>query len=334
MAASTEPTSLTEVFQENYKAFAQDLKSTFPELAIKIQTSLTVPEGDRVAQYKKLVMNAHTPKSEEYRCPGQVLPFVKIPEALWSAVSSGTKEAVYKYLTLLDACALVSGSNLFQEGEDSPFGKDMEELLKGLSGKLEGIDFESITSKVSELFKGFLSEPGSGSTPSFGAADVSGAPDDGFPSLPERFLKGKLAKLAEEMIREFKPEDFGLRPEDIQAMEANPARAVEFIMKLSASGTTSDVLQKAMARIAKRLKDKVQRGELRPQELVAEAEELIKEFQNNPKFVNIMETVRGMFNMEDPDLARAAGREGEARRSIVQQRLRKKLEERQKAKKK
>ena len=59
----------------------------------------------------------------------------------------------------------------------------------------------------------------------------------------------------------------------------------------------------------------------------------IKEFQNNPKFVNIMESFRSMFNFEDPDMARAAGREGEARRSIVQQRLRKKLEERRAGKK-
>ena len=325
-----EPSSLQDVFQQTYTEFANELLSTFPELKIPIDMALAVPVEDRLAKYKTFVLHAHAPKSDALSCPGQVLPYVILIDSLWSAVSPATKEAVYKYLMILDTCVTMSGFDGLPDA--ASFGVDMQTLMEQLSGKLGELDFTSLTGKVSEMFKGFLSE-GLAPGPVSAGSETPAEPEGGLPSFPEKFLKGKLAKLAEEMIREFKPEDFGLRPEDIQAMEANPARAIEFLMNFTNSGATSEVLQKTMTRIAKRLKDKVQRGELRPHELVAEAEQLIKEFQNNPKFVNIMETFRGMFNMEDPDLARAAGREGESRRSIVQQRLRKKLEERRAGKK-
>ena len=62
-----------------------------------------------------------------------------------------------------------------------------------------------------------------------------------------------------------------------------------------------------------------------PQEIVAEAEELMKTFSDNPAFVEMMESFRSMFGMEDPDLARQAGREGSARLAMVKKRLQKKM---------
>jgi hypothetical protein len=88
------------------------------------------------------------------------------------------------------------------------------------------------------------------------------------------------------------------------------------------------MIQKAMARVGKKLQEKVQRGELRPQELVAEAEELMKEFQTHPAFVEMMESFRSAFSFEDPDLARETGRDGEGRLAIARARLRKKMEAR------
>jgi hypothetical protein len=145
------------------------------------------------------------------------------------------------------------------------------------------------------------------------------------PPLPERFLKGKLAKLAEDMIREFKPEDFGLSPEEMADCESNPQRAFEILMKASMLNPTT--IQKAMMRVAKKLQEKVQRGELKPQELAAEAEELMKEFESHPAFVELMETFRSAFGTDNMQQAKAQGRESEARLSLIQKRLRKKAEE-------
>jgi hypothetical protein len=80
------------------------------------------------------------------------------------------------------------------------------------------------------------------------------------------------------------------------------------------------------------MQQKIQRGELRPQDLAAEAEEIMKECTDNPAFKEMMEGFRGAFGFEDMDAAREQGREGSARSAIVRARLRAKLEKR-KAKK-
>ena len=94
-----------------------------------------------------------------------------------------------------------------------------------------------------------------------------------------------------------------------------------------------EVLQKAIQRSASRRQEKVRRGELRPEQIAAQAEELIKEFSGNSSFVELMESFRSTFGMEDPDLAREAGRDDKARLSLVKDRLRKKLEARKGGKK-
>jgi hypothetical protein len=81
-----------------------------------------------------------------------------------------------------------------------------------------------------------------------------------------------------------------------------------------------------MKKIVKKLQDKFQRGEFRPEELAAEAEEMMKEFSENPAFVEMMEAMKKTFGFEDMDAARAAGQEPTARMSIVRERLRRKAE--------
>jgi heterodisulfide reductase subunit A-like polyferredoxin len=84
-------------------------------------------------------------------------------------------------------------------------------------------------------------------------------------------------------------------------------------------------LQGAMKKIIGRLQEKFQRGQFKPQDLVAEAEEMMKEFSENPAFVEMMESMRSTFGFEDLDMARSVGREGSARLNIAQQRLRREM---------
>jgi len=86
-------------------------------------------------------------------------------------------------------------------------------------------------------------------------------------------------------------------------------------------------LQGAMKRIMKRLQEKFQRGEFKPQELAAEAEEMMKEFSENPAFVDMMDSMRKAFSFEgNMEGARAAGMEQSVRMNIVKERLRRKAE--------
>jgi len=87
-----------------------------------------------------------------------------------------------------------------------------------------------------------------------------------------------------------------------------------------------------MQRIIKKLQDKFQRGEFRPEDLASEAEEMMKEFSENPAFVQMMESLRKTFSFEDPEAAAAAGRPESARLAIAKNRLRQKLAKQNEAK--
>lgn len=312
-AEESEP-SVLSVFQTKYTEFVADLRGTFPELEAALKAADAIPLGERHTRYFKEVMKVHKkPESEtSLPCPEIVLPGVALSAPLWSTISDGSKKAVYEYLSILDLCTIYECALGGEEGEGleglgeglEGFSKEWaDKVMREWRSKMDRMDFKSMSDKFMGMFGG---TPGT------------------LPPLPEKFLKGKLAKLAEDMVREFKPEDFGLRPEDIEAVEKDPTRAFEILM--GASGTNPGMIQKAMARVGKKLQEKVARGELRPQELVAEAEELMKEFQTHPAFVEMMESFRSAFSFEDPDLAREAGRDGESRLSIARARLRKKLD--------
>lgn len=304
---STEEPKLDAMFQAKYEEFAADLLESFPELAAQVRGALAIPESERVAAYKTAVLpSARAVSAKDLEaCPGMLLPGVGMPPEVWETTGKRTKTAILEYLSLLNlSVAFLS----IGEGTDGSAGADFtkewaERMMRDARASMSKIDFEGLSQT---FFK------------AFGA-------DGALPPLPEKFLKGRLARLAEDMVKEFRPEDFGLKPEDLEACERDPTRAFEILMKTSMSNPAA--IQTAMARVAKKLQDKVARGELKPQELVAEAEELIKEFQTHPAFVELMQTFKTAFNVdEDMDLARSAGREGEGRLAAARARLRKKLD--------
>lgn len=296
--------SLAEQFQKKYGEFAADITATFPELEAAVTAALAMSPEERLVAYTATVLGGHGKgaagqESNATSSPGEVLPGVVITEELWASASDATKKAVSDYRSILDMCAMV-------ESGSTPSKEWAEKVMRDWRGRMDRVDFNGLAEKFVKMFGG----EGGGSSP--------------LPPLPEKFLKGKLAKLAEDMVKEFKPEDFGLRPEDLEAVEKDPTRAFEILM--GASVSNPDKLQKAMARVAKKLQSKVASGALKPQELVAEAEELMKEFQSHPAFVEMMESFRSAFSFEDPEVARAAGQEQSARLALVRNRLRKKLE--------
>lgn len=301
------------MFQTKYEEFAADLRATFPELETQIVAALAIPSAERMAAYREGVFQLCRTKSQKELAenPGVVLPGVTMPTALWETAGKRTKAAVTEYISILNLCVAF----LSTEGEEGEtFTKDwVDGLMREARASISKIDFENISKTFFKAFGG----------------DASGA---AIPPLPEKFLKGKLAKLAEEMVREFKPEEFGIGPDEIEACERDPTRAFEILMKASMSNPS--MIQTAMMRVAKRLQDKVARGELKPQELAAEAEELINEFKTHPAFVDLMKSFKDVFSVdEDMDLARATGRENEGRLAAVRARLRKKMEAKKAGKK-
>jgi hypothetical protein len=294
--------SLEGTFYKKYTEFIADLQGAFPELKAELDLAANLPAEKAVGQYAQEVLPKHTKLTQGLACPGTVLPGVVLTEDLWGAVSDKTKRAVYDYISILDLSAMYSSS--FTGNVPKQWAED---ILRNWRGRLDSIDFDSMAEKFKAMF------------------GTEGA----MPKLPEKFLKGKLARLAEDIVKEFKPEDFGLRPEDLAAVEKDPTRAFEILMQASTSNP--DILQKAMMRVGKKLQSKIQSGALRPQDLAQEAEELMKEFQSNPAFVEMMESFRSAFSFENPEVARAAGKDEKGRLAQTQARLRKKLAERKAA---
>jgi hypothetical protein len=306
--AAPSPLDLETTFQTKYEEFATDLLETFPELEEAIRTAVAIEPEDRMAKYKELVFM--TTKRMDHKnlevAPGTVLPGVTLTAALWATAGRKTRMAIHEYVSILNIAVAFGGG-----ADTEDFTKEWaERMMRDARASMSKIDFDGLSKKFFEMF---------------------GSKGDSLPPLPEKFLKGKLAKLAEDMVKEFNPEDFGLKKEDLEECERDPTRAFEILMKASLGDP--QMIQRAMGRVAKKLQEKVNRGELKPQELVAEAEELMKEFQEHPAFVELMSTFKtafggGMGGDEDDlyEMSKKQGKDNEGRLALVKARLRKKLD--------
>ena len=301
----------SEMFVKKYDEFAADLQNTYPELKEVLEAALAIPAADRVAKYKAEVFSkTHSlSQSDLTKTPGTVLPGVELTPAMWETTSKKTRTIIFEYVSIMNLCVAFQGGDAGSE----TFTKEWaDRMMREARASMSNIDFSKLSEKFSSIF---------------------GMKGDALPPFPEKFLKGKLAKLAEEMVREFTPEDFGISKEDMEACERDPARAFEILMKGSLGNPM--MIQSAMTRVAKRLQEKVQRGELKPQELVAEAESLMQEFQSHPAFVELMSSFKTMFggDMTETEMARAQGDDNNVRLSLVRERLRKKLAAKKNARK-
>jgi len=294
---------LDGIFQAKYEEFAASLLEIYPELSTEIKAALALPKDERLAKYKEEILPAGgRPAKPADECPGQVLPGVRISEESWKSETEKTRLAMNQFLSLLTFSFLMKEGNSEFGNEDfggAAFETWANSFMDDWRGKFNREDFDSFTSRFADLF-------GSGGSR--------------LPPFPERLRKGKLVQLAEEIVRELKPEELGLDPEIVKQCEADPSKAFEILM--SSTMRHPQKLQEAMKRIIKRLQEKFQKGHFKPQELAAEAEEMMKEFSENPQFVSMMESMRATFGATDMNNARSTGQEPSARMNIVKERLR------------
>lgn len=303
-------------FQKKYDEFSGDLIGACPELRSFIQVAKNLSHEQRLKRFRDEVLPvAGNPQRNPKVCPGLVLPGVTLTDTVWAELSEKSQLAIQEYLTVLTMCCLMETNTNFTDlsGQAEFFTG----FLNQMNERLKSADFKTLSDKFSKFLEKFTT----------GAAAASGEGGPGqnpMPKIPEKFMKGKIAKFAEELVREFNAGDFGLSEADLLALESNPMRAFEVL--LQGYTTNPAILQNAMKKIANRMQQKIQRGELKPQELAAEAEELLKECTDNPQFTEMMESIRTAFGFEDMDMARAQGQEASARLSLVRNRLRAKLE--------
>jgi hypothetical protein len=325
--------SSTSVFEAKYNEFVDDVLGALPEYTAAIQAAKALDHKTRLTRFQEevKVTNTLAGSTEDIQTnPGTILPGVKLTDAVWATLSENTKKAIWEHVRIVSICCFM----------EAGFGGDsrpswMEDAMNEMKKKLESTDFQDI---IKKFMKFFTLDPNdatgtnskSDEKESKGMPDLKGLFENGFPKLPDRFLKGHMARLAQEIVKEIKPEDLGITPEMLKACEKDPSRA--FNILISTFSDNPGIIQKTIARIGNRLQKLVQSGSIRPDDIAREAEELMKEFAGNSSFVDMMQGIKSVFGMEDMDVARAAGREGSARLSMVRDRLRKKLEKKQQMK--
>jgi len=326
--ATAEATQEKSVFSTKYSEFVEDLLGTLPEYTSQIQLAKALDDKTRLSRFQEEVRVGNTfsgddgGEAEFTKNPKMVLPGVEISDAVWASLSDNSHKAIWEYVRILSICCFMEAG--FSEDSKPPAW--MDDAMNDMKKKLEGVDFQNIIKKFMTFFK---STQGFAAGAAEGATEGSSLPggfekmfEGGFPKIPEKFLKGHMAKLAQEIVKDITPEELGISPEMMAECEKNPSRAFDILFQVFTNNPT--IIQKTVQRISKRLQQKIASGAIRPQEIAREAEELMKEFASNPSFVEMMEGIKSAFGFEDMGLARAAGRESSARLAMVKERLRKK----------
>ena len=321
MAAESE-----SMFKIKYDEFVEDLLGALPEYQIQIHAAAQLNSTDRINRFQQEVKVQQTlgGNAENIHAnPGAILPGVIVSDAIWGSLTDLTKKAIWEHVRIVSICCFMEAG--FGSNDARPAW--MEDAMEEMKKKLETVDFSSMIKKFMNFF-----QPSDGSNatgaPS-GMPNLSSMFENGFPKLPERFLKGQIAKLAQEIVKEITPTDLGITPDVLKDCEKDPSRA--FSILISTFSNDPGIITRTIMRIGKRLQHKVQTGAIRPMEIAREAEELAKEFAGNETMQEMMQGIKAAFGLEDLDMARSVGREGSARLSMARDRLRKKLDKKQAA---
>ena len=339
MAAASPDVSM---FQQKYNEFVDDLRGTLPEYEEALSAAMVLSAEDRLTRFQQEVKTAnmfheHRANQEDKEVhkinPRRILPGVELTDAIWVRLTENTQKAIWEHTRILSICCLMEAG--FSQDTQPKWVEDaFSQAMKDVQDKMKSTDLEGVLKTFMAYFK---SMKGSDDTDDTDTKDDSkdaqtpkkGLFENGFPSLPEKFMKGHLARLAQEIVKDITPADLGITAEQLQECEKDPSRAIHILF--STFTERPDVIQKVVAKIGKRLQQKVASGSIRPQEIAREAEEMMKEFSENSSFVDMMENIKRAFGMEDMDIARKTGNEGSARLSLARDRLRRKLEKKKEA---
>jgi hypothetical protein len=302
--------SMLDIFGKKYDEFARDLQDVCPELTNEITAAKALSPEERRAQFKIEVLPFCSPSRNPRVGPEKVLPGVSMTPDIWVSLSDNSRKSIQEYLTLLSFTLLLETGPKEVPGWDASWA---EKMMGSMKDSMKDFDLGGISEKVKNLFASM------------------GTNADGIPQIPEKFLKGQIARLAEEIVKEFRVEDLGIDPADLEAAGNDPTKALNMITEIFSKNPRA--FQSTIQKIGNKLQQKIQSGALRPKELVAEAEELMKTFSENPQFVDLMEGFRKAFNVDGLNKSTSPGHGEGERLSIVKERLRKKLDAKKKGSK-
>ena len=311
------------LFQQKYNEFVNDLLGALPEYQPHIAYAKMLDGNARLQNFKSVKMEESAEKN-----PGTILPGVTIADDVWVSLSEQTRKAIWEHLRILSMCH-------FMEAGFNPDEKPswMDDAMNDMKSKLNSDEFQNLVKKFMEFFKNrddADGDDGDEKTPKM--PNFQSFFEKGMPKLPERFMNGHLVRLAQEIVKDIKPEDLGLDAEMISECEKDSSRA--FSVLYTTLKNKPEVIQKIIAKIGKRIEQKVKSGSIRVEEITKEVEELVKEFADNPEFVEMMDGIKNAFGFDSMKSTKKPGKDESARLSMVRDRLRKKLDKKNQGNKK
>ena len=291
-----------------YEQFVAELKTTFPEFSSSITQASTLPDAHKrfTDVWRNHTKDVASQNNAIFTPTGiEIIPGFVMTASLWSELSKTTQNAIWKYVSSL----LLLAANMETDGKSfwdlSGFQADMEEMMKHLKTDGAATDMKGIFENLGKMAETFGFKD-------FGK-DMSGAGAKF--KIPERLFKGHIAKIAEELVKEFKPEDFGISPDVLESDD--PARVFTYLQELFTKNP--ETLMAAAKKIASKIQKKFETGAIKREDIIREAEELMAEFQENDAFSSLFGSLGEILKGSEKE----SGNEGSARRREVQERLRK-----------
>jgi hypothetical protein len=312
-------------FSKTLASFCAEMRLTFPELGAQIDrvSTLSADQFWKSWQNNLIILSERSfTKLMEVRRGILVVPLCLTP-ALWSEISETTQGAIWRYLRTL---ILESALELNMETIDSEKTGYLMAILTEERLEEGGKEAEAESAEILETAAGHL-KPLFDRLKGFmgSAVDLSGLADMPMPEIPEHLRTGRIARLAEEMAKQFKPEEFGIDPKLLEGDN------VEEILKRLAELYQRDptLLMTGAKRVAERIKKQILGGSLNRDELIAEAKEYVDLFKNHPLIKEAIEKFQGLGDLGEMFGGSSSGAPSERLRA-VQERLRRKMAARKK----
>lgn len=342
MAAAAGSTT-SDAFSQTLGTFCYELRATFPELGRHVDRAATLSAEQFWSLWRNhldvLVTRDFDRLVSERR--GLLIGPVVLTPALWAEISESTQKAIWRYLRtlLLESVMTLKLDSLTAEQTEALMAIMSEERLEagGAEADEEVKELQEsamehlspLLERLKGLMSGFMDASGGSSSSGAAAGGAGGAaaPEIPFPEIPERLRNGRIAKLAEDMAKQFNPAEFGIDPDLLKGDDVG-----EILKRLAELYQRDPTLLIGGAkRMAERIKRQIMGGSLNRDQLVAEAQEYVALFKEHPLFKEAIEKFQS-FTGEGGLASLFGGGGGGAapseRLRAVQERLRRKMEAR------
>ncbi len=319
----------TEMASASYTAtlatFCSELRATFPEISTVVDRAASVSPDQFWRMWKGALTILLERDAEALfgERKGFLIGAVRLTPTMWGECSEATQTAIWRYLRTLVLEAALETS---LDGLDAATLGALNGILTAERLEKGGADAEAATSELLEEGMSHmkpLMEKLEGMLGGF--MDLSGLGDFKMPEIPEHLRNGRIARLAEDLAKQFKPEEFGIDPRLLEGDN------VEDILKRLAELYQRDptMLIGGAKRMADKIRRQIEGGSLDREALIAEAQEFVKLFREHPSFKDIIAKFEGLagggglgalFGGGD-----SGGGEPSERLRAVRERLRKKM---------